>query len=135
MCSTRNKLARGLLLLLGTIAGGAAATGGCQRTIPPMQERLNNTPLVVDEAMQRRDWEPSVSYYANGDTRAGGTGYMFNVHETMPAWTRRAADPLVAVGNMLALPVGVFVNSPAKEMSYQGSIIPPTHTAQPPLPQ
>ena len=113
---------------------GIGALAGCQANVPAPVERLNDTPLVVDDAMQRREWDRSTVYYGNGDTIAGGTAYMFQVHETMPNWSRRAADPLVATTNFLLLPVGVFVNSPFDAEAYQGAVIPPTHTAQPVLP-
>ena len=131
MCSIRSGAMLFAVLLAGAVAG---AVGGCQRTVPPMVERLNNTPLVVDPAMQRREWEPSRAFYANGDTVAGGTGYMFQTHETLPPASLRVADPVMATANIAMLPVGLFVNSPFKAEEYQGAIIPPTHSANPPLP-
>ena len=136
MCSIRNgrRLTGVLVFAAAAIIAGTFVGTGCQRTVPPMVERLNNTPLVVDPAMQRREWEPSRAYYANGDTIAGGTGYMFHTHETLPPASLRVADPVMAAGNIALLPVGIFVNSPFKAQEYQGAIIPPTHSANPPLP-
>jgi hypothetical protein len=129
MFSIRN----GRALLMSVLAVSGAV--GCQGNIPAPVERVDDSPLIVDEAMQRREWERQTSYYANGDTAAGGTGFMFRTHETMPMWSRPAVDPAIAVMNMALFPVGVFVNSPFTEQVYQGAVIPPTATAMPVLPR
>ena len=128
MCLTRK--AR---VLLGSCVLGSMMFG-CQAIVPESTERLNNTPLIVDDAMQKRQWDQSTSYYANGDTVADGTGYMFETHETVPDGWRRVVEPAITTMNIALLPIGVFVNSPIKEQVYQGGIIPPTHHAMPPLP-
>ena len=134
MCSTR-KLHRmmitGALSLSGMLC---AINAGCQRNIPPTMEKVNNTPLAPDDAIAKRDWQQTTSYYGNGDTTAGGTGYMFQTHETIPDGWRRIVDPTISSMNMVLLPIGVFVNTPFGPQVAQGEMIPPTYTAQPPLP-
>jgi hypothetical protein len=127
MCSIRKSCGRMLAML------AASAVVGCQTVVPAPIERVNDTPLVVDDAMQMREWDESVVQYANGDTVAGGNGYMFRTHETMPPLAVRAVEPAMATTNMLLLPVGVFVNSPFKKQVYQGAVVPPTYTAVPPI--
>jgi hypothetical protein len=122
------------LRLLGLSVLAAGALLGCQANVPNGVERLNNSPLIVDEAMQLREWEPVPTYYANGDTVADGTGYMYHTHETIPDPYRRVVEPVVGTMNIALLPVGVFLNSPFRPQVYQGAILPPTHTAMPPLP-
>jgi len=107
--------------------------GGCQANVPAGVDRVQSSPLIIDDAMQKRDWERSVAYYPNGDTVAGGTGYMFQTHETITGEWRAVADPIMAVLNIGLLPVGLFANSPFSSQVYQGAIIPPTYTANPPL--
>ena len=133
MCSTRNRRA---ITKIVAVACAALASGivGCQRIVPSSVTRLNNTPLIVDEAMQRRDWDRTVAYYGNGDTVAGGTGYLWQIHETVPPEYDRLADVPVAAANIVCLPVGVFINEPWRKQDYQGEMIPPTYNAQPPLP-
>ena len=66
---------------------------GCQgidREQPPAP--VNDTPLVVDEAMQIRDWDRSTNYYANGATVAGGTGYVWEVADWVNPGHRRFID-------------------------------------------
>src|SRR5688500_15315317 len=108
---------------------------GCQgisHEQPPAP--VNDTPLVVDEAMQIRDWDRSTNYYANGATVAGGTGYVWEVADWVNPGHRRFIDAPVAVLNMVSMPVGLFVNSPFGTRAYRGETVPPTYTGQPPLP-
>jgi hypothetical protein len=121
-------------LVIGASLLTAATMLGCQAKVPEGVERLNNSPLIVDEAMQKREWDRSTSFYPNGDTVADGTAYMFETHETIPDPWRRVVEPGVATLNMALLPIGVFLESPFVPQTYQGAIIPPTHTAMPPLP-
>ena len=120
--------------LVATCAFSLAASVGCQTVVGPTAERLNDKPLIVDEAMQKRDWDRTTAFYANGDTVAGGYGYMFRTHETIPDPYKRVVEPAMATANIALLPIGIFVNSPFSTEVYQGVIIPPTHTAMPPLP-
>jgi hypothetical protein len=121
------------LLGVGCCAVALVALG-CQRTIPNTADRLSNAPLIVDEAMQMRDWDRTIAHYPNGDTVAGGNGYMFRTHETIPEPYRRVVEPAVAATNIGLLPVGVIFNSPFTAQVHEGVIIPPTHHAMPPLP-
>ena len=108
---------------------------GCQRIVPPpTRAPVNNAPLVVDEAMQIRDWDRSTNYYANGAAVAGGTGYLWQTHEAINPGHRRFVEVPVAVLNMASMPVGVFVNSPFDKQVARGETVPPTYTGQPPLP-
>ena len=117
-----------LLSLLGWV-------GGCQRTVPPAtRSPVNSTPLVVDEAMQVRDWDRSTNYYANGASVAGGTGYLWQTHEAVKPGHRRIAEAPVALLNIVSMPVGLFVNAPWQEEVIRGESVPPTYTGQPPLP-
>src|SRR5688500_17907723 len=108
---------------------------GCQgisHEQPPAP--VNDTPLVVDEAMQIRDWDRSTNYYANGATVAGGTGYVWETADWVSPGHRRFVDAPVAVLNFASMPVGLFVNSPFGKQVARGETVPPTYTAQPPLP-
>lgn len=135
MCSIRNVRGGLMAAALAMAAPLIMMLGGCQSNVPEPVARLNDSPLIVDDAMQRREWDRSTSFYANGDTAAGGTGYMFQTHETINERDRRVVDPVLATMNIGLLPVGIFVNSPFKSQVYQGVVIPPTHTGMPALPQ
>src|SRR5207253_7647155 len=78
---------------------------GCQRIAAPSMDRVNDTPLIVDEAMQKRDWQPSAAYYPNGATVAGFNGQVIETHRRVPDDYRRVTDPGMSVGNIGMLPV------------------------------
>src|SRR5687768_10625841 len=128
MCSIRSGCVVALVL-------AALAVAGCQGIVPPpTRSPVNDSPLVVDEAMQLRDWERSTNYYANGATVAGGTGYVWQTHEAVNPGHRRFVEAPVAVLNIASMPVGVFINSPWERQVIRGETVPPTYTGQPPLP-
>ena len=129
MCSIRNGTIVAALAICMTVISG------CQRIVPPATHApVNDSQMVVDEAMQVRDFTASTSYYANGDTMAGGTGYLWQTHETVSPRFRRFVEAPVATANIVALPVGVFVNNPWKSQVHTGDQIPPSHTANAPVP-
>ena len=97
MCSTRSKL----VMTAAVVAFAAGA--GCQKVVPPAPMALNNEPIVVDEAMQRRDFEPVTAYWANGVTVAGPTGVYFEPHNKVPPGVARGAveSPLFVMHTIL----------------------------------
>jgi hypothetical protein len=108
---------------------------GCQRIIPPpVSSPVNNPPMVLDDATQIRNYDQSVSYYPSGATVGGGTGYLWQTHETIPPGYVRYTDVPVALSNMVSMPVGVFIENPWEPQVYRGESVPPTYTANPPLP-
>jgi len=130
MCSIRNACV--LTLMLVALAMSAAGCQPVSKHYPPAP--VNNTPLVVDEAMQIRDWDRSTSHYANGATVAGGTAYCWETADWVKPGHRRFVDGPVATLNIVSTPVGLFVNSPFEKQVIHGEIVPPTYTGQPPLP-
>jgi hypothetical protein len=130
MFSTRNASSR----LISRAAVVALATPfllltGCQRVHPPQPDRLNDAPLVIDEAMQIRDWDRSTAYYANGATPAGSPRVTFEPkHDNQINYV---ADPAIALTNFVIIPFSYFWIPPFKEIEHRGAIVPPTHTAMP----
>ena len=129
MCSTRNGIRVALVL-------GIAGIAGCQKDSPRSNlSPLNDTPLVIDDAMQsREDWERSSAFHPSGATVAGGTGYVWESGDSVPEEYRRLTEAPVAVLNFLSLPVGLFTNSPLKSQVARGEVVPPTFHANPPIP-
>ena len=119
-------------MMLMALAMSAAGCQGVSKKYPSAP--VNNTPLVVDEAMQIRDWDRSTSHYANGATVAGGTAYCWETADWVNQGHRRFVDGPVATLNIVSMPVGLFVNSPFEKQVIHGEIVPPTYTGQPPLP-
>jgi len=121
-----------LAVMLVALAMSAVGCQGVSKTYPPAP--VNNTPLVVDEAMQIRDWDRKTSYYANGATVAGGTAYCWETADWVKEGDRKLTDAPVATLNILSMPVGLFVNSPFEKQVIRGEVVPPSYTGQPPLP-
>ncbi|HEV2295395.1 MAG TPA: hypothetical protein VGR35_16210 [Tepidisphaeraceae bacterium] len=102
---------------------------GCQRVHRGRPVALNDAPLIIDEAMQLRDWERSTAYYASGAVVAGATRVTFE-----PKYDNRynyVADPLIGVANFALIPFTYFRTPPFTTVVYHGAIVPPTHTAMP----
>ena len=129
MCSIRNGIRAAVVL-------GTLGLVGCQEAKPKSNlSPLNDTPLIVDEAMQTREgWDRSSAYYPSGATVSGGTGYVWETHSSIPAEYRRFADAPVAVLNFVSLPVGLLTNTPLKKQLFRGEMVPPTFHANPPIP-
>lgn len=132
MSSTHNpKFSKFSSCALGVLASaGMALSTGCQRTQPNRPVALSDAPLVVDEAMQLRDWDRQTAYYASGATVAGAKRTTFE-----PRYDNRynyAADPLIGVGNIVLIPFTYFRTPWGQEVVHRGAITPPTHTAMPP---
>lgn len=137
MFSTHKTLASSSVartIALSVVAVAAIGITGCQKTKPAPVAKLIDSPVLVDEAMQTRDWEQSNAYYANGDTVAGFSG---RYYETRPRFSEgyfgRLADPAVGLTNVVIMPITMAVTPPWKGVDYQGVIVPPTHSANPPV--
>src|SRR3954464_1483643 len=102
MCSTR-KLSAFVVTFSLAVVGALA---GCQRIVPPpVSSPVNNPDPLLDEPTQIRDFDQSTAYYPSGATVAGGTGYLWQTHETIPPGFRRYADVPVAAANIASMPV------------------------------
>jgi len=132
MCSIRSGSVVAMMFVALAMMSAAAGCQGVSKHQP--LSPVNNTPLVVDEAMQIRDWDRSTNYYANGATIAGGTAYCWETADWVNEDHRRFVDAPVAVLNFVSMPVGLFVNSPFEKQVIHGEIVPPSYTGQPPLP-
>ncbi|HMB96478.1 MAG TPA: hypothetical protein VKK61_10605, partial [Tepidisphaeraceae bacterium] len=95
-----------------------AMLGGCQMSSPlepiKYEPRIgeNTTPLLVDQAMQVRDWKLSTSNYANGNVPAGPTGFLFEESWNEPEWTYAVVETPLFIGQVLALPVTLALDPP-----------------------
>ena len=136
MFSIRNLASSRLARTLAMSVAAVASVGitGCQKTKPAPVAKLIDSPVLVDDAMQRREWEQSSAYYANGDTVAGFSGRWL---EPQPRFSEgyfgRLADPAVGLTNVVIMPLTMLQTPPWKGVDYQGVIVPPTHSANPPV--
>lgn len=110
---------------------------GCQRTYQTEYAPVATHAVQYDEALARRDWARSTAYYGSGDVIAGPTNSntQWRIGDgTEPDYYRRqrmaiAAEPLIALGNMIALPVSLVRDPPTEDRRYEGTVIGPTYTA------
>ena len=151
MSSTR-KLPRCVASLSAGVLASAGMLSGCQRVQQTPPDTLNDSPLLVDEAMQIRDWDRSTAYYASGAVEAGAPRVTFEpkygterVESTDPrtgetivrqertgdAYSNTVVDPAIGVGNFVLIPFTYFWTPPFKTIVSRGAVVPPTHTAMP----
>ena len=130
MSSTRNAITR-FILRAAVVASATPILlpAGCQRVQPTRPDRLNDAPLVVDEAMQIRDWNRSTAHYANGSVVAGSPRLVFEPKDD--SRLNYAADPLIGVANFALIPFTYFYRPPFAAVEHHGAVVPPTHTAMP----
>lgn len=111
------------------------AITGCQRTADIQEDpTFSMSPLVIDQAMQHRNWGASVVEYPNGAVVAGPTLFPYETTRTDPNWQQSLFAPVLFVGQTIILPFHAVVTPPWTEVAYQGVDFEPTHTAVPPLP-
>jgi hypothetical protein len=136
MCSIRDGLpSLGRIGWLATALAWTLGIGaGCQLRPRSYPAAVDQTPLIVDQAIQFRDWDPSVAYYANGSVPAWPTRFPFVPKPTVPDVREGMYEPAQFVGQSFALPVMAILMPPFTPVLWQGEVVPPTYTAQPPLP-
>jgi len=128
MCSRLSRTtARRLLLALLALSGGIT---GCAQ---PQQQAHTPPPLVVDEAMQMRDFERSVAYYPNGDTVSGIDRFPIRSthNEGDNQYASAAFDLAASLGQTIALPFTYLFVPPFTRGVYHGDDVGPSYTAMP----
>jgi hypothetical protein len=108
----------------------AAVVGGCAQQPPRQPAR---PPLVVDGAMQRREWDRSVAPYPNGDTVSGHNRFPFRTDSdrSQNEYPLAAYDIAASLGQTVALPFTYLFIPPFARAVYHGDDIGPTYTAMP----
>jgi hypothetical protein len=128
MSSIHNRATR-----MFAVAGALTAVIGCQPVQPTVSEKLNDRPLIIDEAMQQRNWEPTVARYQSGATVAGPTGFLFEPLDTMPQWQQGLVETPLFVGQVILLPVTLIAQPVWTPVTYRGIRTEASYTAAPPL--
>jgi hypothetical protein len=97
-----------------------------------MTGRVNTETLNVDGAVQQREWEPSVAYYANGDVASPSTGFKYAPRSDQPDYTYAYADLGTFFANLVTMPYTLYKER--NGVVSTGEQLPQTYTANPPLP-
>src|SRR4051794_31559813 len=120
-------------LFLGLI-GAVALSSGCARKVNSPPAALDETPVPVDQAMERRNWEPRSVLYANTATHANNTGFMFAPDPKLPIWLFGLVDTPIFFGNVFTMPYSLIVTPPGVQVEYRSESVPPTSNGNPPWP-
>lgn len=105
---------------------------GCVETSTSSVGLVNTEPLVVDQAMQQRNWEPSYAYYANGDTPSWSVGFGYSPRSDLQPYQYYFADTGTYLLNLVTMPYTFYQQRGG--LVSTGVQLPPTYTAVPPLP-
>jgi len=93
---------------------------------------VNRSPLIVDEAMQQRNWPRSVVRFQNGETPSAPTGFVLAHAKDAPKWTPVLTDGPLFMVNIFAMPVGYVFTPPWERVIYPAGVVEPSFTAVPP---
>jgi hypothetical protein len=127
---------RSAALALAAVAGIA----GCHPGPGPAAEAYSTEPLVVDEAMQARDWPRTTAEFQATNVEAGATRFPYAPQTSGtgsdravfgPERSNAALDTVYFVGQSLALPFTYFWDRPSVKKTYSGVVYEPTYNAMP----
>ena len=135
MNNGRLKMARRVRSIFYCLSTIALFASGCAVKQPPPPDAVSHAPLVVDEAMQQRQWRMSVAQYANGDTAAGPTGFIFVNKPDAPVWTAALTDTPIFMLDTVTCPIVFFCTPPWQTVVYPRGVTEPSYNVMPPLPE
>jgi len=119
----RNVLVAGVL---------AAAAVGCQVKKADAPVALNDTPLVIDGAMQARDWDQSKALYENGRVPANTDRFILQTSDKAAdnnwSW---ATDTPIFLANSVIFPFTYFGDPPGQWVEHPSVTTPTTYNASP----
>lgn len=116
--------------MLGLVGAGMLA--GCSPRTDYTRADQEMTPPPLDEATRLRNFDPTIATFANGDTIAGHTGFVYTPERYRAPWQYYFLDPSVFFVNLATSPYWLATNPGA--MRYEGLRFENTYTANPALP-
>jgi hypothetical protein len=131
MYSIRKESKRGMLEFV--ILAMLASAGGCAIKQSPPPDSVSHTPLVVDEAMQQRQWPISVAHYANGAAVGEPTTFLLTHRADEPVWTAALTDTPMFVANSIASPAVLICSPPWARVIYPSGGVEASYNAMPAL--
>jgi hypothetical protein len=115
---------------------GVGMLAGCQVQMQPhtaTDGNLNTKPIATDQAMDKRQWDNSASYYANDGVFAHPF-YGPLVTEAQRYYLNAFSDSVLFLADLAYLPVGVFIEYPWTFQVNKSVTAPPSYTLMPALP-
>jgi hypothetical protein len=128
-------------LVLSALAATAMGAGlpslvGCQQVTNKVEpERVTDSTLRSDEAIEHRIWLKSTARYPNFSVTAFPDGLAYEPKPGMTPEEYAAIEDGLFFVNVVVMPFTfTFVDQPLKFMRYPSMLFPPTSTAMEPLP-
>ncbi len=113
------------------IVGALALAAGCQIKEPNRPAAHNDTPLIIDGAMQARDWEQSKAGYQNSNVPANTDRFILQASDSSVEQWGWASEPGLFVANSFYWPVTYIESPPGKWAEHPAATTPPTFNAFP----
>ena len=107
---------------------------GCQMRQERTTEPMSDTPLVIDEATQKRDFPKTEATYPNGAVAAGSTWETIEPKSDLPYNTNTLTEAPIALANIIMSPYQMIRHWQGP-ITYPGAIIEPSYTAMPAMPE
>jgi hypothetical protein len=95
---------------------------GCVKDTAPAAQ-VNRSPLIVDEAMQRRNWSRTVVRFQNGETPSWATGFILEHPNSEPKLLPVLTDGPMFLENVALLPIDYVLNPPWERVIYPTGVI------------
>ncbi|HWB54391.1 MAG TPA: hypothetical protein VG722_09365 [Tepidisphaeraceae bacterium] len=110
--------------------------GGCQMAdYHEPRAELQKRPIIVDEAMQHRDWSTSVATIPSGAIVAGPTLFAFKPATYMdPPLNGSMFEIGTFLGNIAVMPITALADPPWTPTAYHGVNLPASYTMSPAYP-
>jgi hypothetical protein len=132
MCSTPDRCDKLKTAVRFALLGGIAASLiGCAHAQKSPGYDLSQAPLIIDPAMQQRNWSQSVAFEPNGGVPAYDTRFGFTPPPREPTWVKPVTEPIDFIGQTLFLPVTLVTSRPFEPVVFHGYEYGSTSTAYP----
>jgi hypothetical protein len=116
------------------LPAAAMAAAGCFHYQKTPTAQLNRTPLIIDPAMQMRDWPPVTAEYADGNVPGWYTRFHYHPSGRLKEWTASIEEPIAFIGGTVLLPVTLFTEPAFTPIMYAGLTMPSSYNAMPAIP-
>jgi hypothetical protein len=118
------------LVLCLAVGITATAGAGCFNAAATRPE-LSHATLIIDPAMQKRDWDQSVAYYPGGAVPAWNTRFWYTPSPNEPPAIKPISEPIEFIGQSLFVPITLITARPFTPVIYRGVQEPSTSNAFP----
>jgi len=114
--------------MCGAIVAAMLACIGCESpVIGPPAEPVVST-MVIDKAMQDRDFSPTPVYFVNTTVQTGNDGVTLVLKHGEPCYVYYFMDTPTFLTNLAAMPGSAVLTPPTEDVPNRGATFPPSHT-------